>query len=85
MKAKVLKDFFDAKEEQLRLVGEVFELSSARFDEIIKRGGLWIEEVAEETREEAEETREEAEEIKEAKEVKEKPKKKAGASNGGKK
>lgn len=67
MKAKVLKDFFDAKEEQLRLVGEVFELSPARFDEIIKRGGLWIEEVTDNEGDE------------------EKPKKKAGASNGGKK
>jgi hypothetical protein len=96
MKAKVLKDFFDAKEEKLRLVGEVFELSPARFDEIIKRGGLWIEEVADdegdeektkETEEEkgtedkaTEETKEEAKE-----EVEEKPKKKAGAANGGKK
>lgn len=96
MKAKVLKDFFDGKEEQLRLVGDVFELSPARFDEIIKRGGQWIEEVTDNegdeektkategekgTEEKAtEETKEEAKE-----EVEEKPKKKAGAANGGKK
>lgn len=96
MKAKVLKDFFDGKEEQLRLVGDVFELSPARFDEIIKRGGQWIEEVTDNegdeektkaterekgTEEKAtDETKEEAKE-----EVEEKPKKKAGAANGGKK
>lgn len=96
MKAKVLKDFFDGKEEQLRLVGDVFELSPARFDEIIKRGGPWIEEVTDNegdeektkateeekgTEEKAtEETKEEAKE-----EVEEKPKKKVGAANGGKK
>ena len=73
-------------------MGDVFELSPARFDEIIKRGGPWIEEVTdnegdeEKTKatEEEKGTEEKAtEETKE--EVEEKPKKKAGAANGGKK
>ena len=96
MKVRVLREFFDLEADTLRQVGDVFELSPARFDEIIKRGGLWIEEIkddegdeekAKETEEEkgteekaTEETKEEAKE-----EVEEKPKKKAGAANGGKK
>lgn len=81
MKVKVLREFFDLEADTLRQVGDVFELSPARFDEIIKRGGLWIEEVtdnegdeekAKETEEEkgteekaTEETKEEVEETKE--------------------
>lgn len=81
MKAKVLREFFDLEADTLRQVGDVFELSPARFDEIIKRGGPWIEEVTDnegdeekpkETEEEkgteekaTEETKEEVEETKE--------------------
>lgn len=87
MKAKVLKDFYDAKEEQLRLVGEVFELSPARFDEILKRGGLWVEEFEDKLPDEDGKTdgdkdgsTEEEEDV-----VEDKAKSKAGAKNGGKK
>lgn len=102
MKVKVLREFFDLEADTLRQVGDVFELSPARFDEILKRGGLWVEEVTDDegdgeeikaTGEEKgteEETTEEkaAEEVKEeakVEAVEEKPKKKAGAANGGKK
>lgn len=87
MKAKVLKDFYDAKEEQLRLVGEVFELSPARFDEILKRGGLWVEETEDKLSDEDGKTDGDkdgsTEEEKEV--VEDKAKSKAGAKNGGKK
>lgn len=87
MKAKVLKDFFDAKEEQLRLVGEVFELSPARFDEILKRGGLWVEETEDKLPDEDGKTDGDkdgsTEEEKEV--VEDKAKSKVGAKNGGKK
>lgn len=45
MKAKVLVEFYDLKADILRSVGDTFELSPERFDEIIKRGGEWLEEV----------------------------------------
>ncbi len=87
MKAKVLKDFYDIKEDQLRLVGEVFELSPARFDEILKRGGLWVEEFEDKLPDEGGKTdgdkdgsTEEEEEV-----VEDKAKSKVGAKNGGKK
>lgn len=47
MKARVLIDFYDSKEKELRLAGDIFELFPARFDEILKRGGELIEEVDE--------------------------------------
>lgn len=46
MKAKVLVEFYDLKADELRSVGDTFELSPERFDEIIKRGGEWLEEAA---------------------------------------
>ena len=45
MKVIVTSEFYDLKEDKLRKVGETFEVSNARFDEIIKKGGEWIEEV----------------------------------------
>lgn len=45
MKAKVLVEFYDLKADELRSVGDTFELSPERFEEIIKRGGEWLEEV----------------------------------------
>lgn len=45
MKAKVLVEFYDLKADELRSVGDTFELSPERFDEIIKRGGEWLEKV----------------------------------------
>ena len=92
MKVKVIKEFYDLKEDMLRKVGETFEVSNARCEEIIKKGGEWIEEVAddEDDEEEIKVTEEKgAEEIEEAKaeEVDEKTKKntttKAGAKNDG--
>lgn len=46
MKAKVLVEFYDLKADELRSVGDTFELSPERFDEIMKRGGEWLEEAA---------------------------------------
>lgn len=45
MKARVLVEFYDLKADELRSVGDTFELSPERFEEIIKRGGEWLEEV----------------------------------------
>lgn len=45
MKAKVLVEFYDLKADKLRSVGDTFELSPERFDEIMKRGREWLEEV----------------------------------------
>lgn len=87
MKAKVLKDFYDIKEDQLRLVGEVFELSPARFDEILKRGGLWVEETEDKLPDEdgKKDENEDGSTEEEKEVVEDKAKSKAGAKNGGKK
>lgn len=45
MKAKVLVEFYDLEADILRAVGDTFELSPERFEEITKRGGEWLEEV----------------------------------------
>lgn len=45
MKVKVLVEFYDLKEDVLRSEGETFEVSESRFDEIIKRGGSFIEKI----------------------------------------
>ena len=45
MKAKVLVEFYDLKADELRSVGDKFDLSPERFEEIVKRGGEWLEEV----------------------------------------
>ena len=47
MKVKVLKPFFDVKEQVNRHVGEVFECTSARFFEIASILPDWVEEVKE--------------------------------------
>ena len=47
MKAKVLKPFFDVKEQVNRHVGEVFECTSARFSEIVSILPDWVEEMKE--------------------------------------
>ncbi len=47
MKVIVISEFYDLKEDKLRNVGEPFEVSNARFDEIVKNGGEWIEETNE--------------------------------------
>lgn len=99
MKVKVIREFYDLKEDKLRKVGETFEVSNARFDEIVKNGGTWIEEInevdpegeeANKTEEaETEEANKEKSEIEDAKaeEVDNKAKKntttKAGAKNDG--
>lgn len=46
MEVKVISEFYDLKEDKLRKVGETFEVSNARFDEIVKKGGEWVEELA---------------------------------------
>lgn len=46
MKVIVISEFYDLKEDKLRKVGETFEVSNARFDEIVKKGGEWVEELA---------------------------------------
>lgn len=46
MKVKVIREFYDLKEDKLRKVDETFEVSNTRFDEIVKNGGEWIEELA---------------------------------------
>lgn len=47
MKVIVISEFYDLKEDKLRKVGETFEVSNARFDEIVKKGGEWVEETNE--------------------------------------
>ena len=47
MKVIVISEFYDLKEDKLRKVGETFEVSNARFEEIVKNGGEWIEETNE--------------------------------------
>lgn len=91
MKVIVTSEFYDLKEDKLRKVGETFEVSNARFDEIVKKGGEWVEEAneVEKDAEEANETVEvEAEEAATVEEADNKAKKnttpkKAGAKNDG--
>lgn len=45
MKVKVLVEFYDLKEDVIRSEGETFEVSESRYDEIIKRGGSYIEKI----------------------------------------
>ena len=47
MKVKVLKPFFDVKEQVNRHVGEVFECTPDRFSEILSILPCWVEEVKE--------------------------------------
>ena len=46
MKVKVLVEFYDLKEDVLRSEGEIFEVSESRYDEIIRRGGSYIEKIS---------------------------------------
>lgn len=45
MKVKVIDEFYDLKEDTLRQLGDTFEVSPERFNEILSRGGNWVEEV----------------------------------------
>lgn len=45
MRVKAIFKFFDLKENKLRLIGDEFEVSDLRFDEILNKGGNWVEKI----------------------------------------
>lgn len=60
IKVKAIEDFQDYKEEVTRYVGDEFEVTEERYEEIIEKGGNWVIPVAEEDSETAEEDSETA-------------------------
>lgn len=54
MKVKVVKPFYDMKEQVNRHAGEVFECTSSRFSEIVSILPEWIQEMKEEKAKETE-------------------------------
>ena len=47
MKVRALIRFNDYKENITRNIGDVFEVSEARYKEILEKGGLWVEPIEE--------------------------------------
>lgn len=60
IKVKAIEDFQDYKEEVTRYVGDEFEVTEERCEEIIEKGGNWVIPVEEEDSETAEEDSETA-------------------------
>ena len=61
IKVKAIEDFQDYKEEVTRYVGDEFEVTEERYEEIIEKGGNWVIPVEEDDSETAEDDSETAE------------------------
>ena len=48
MRVRTINSFYDLKEDVKREVGDEFNVSETRFNEIIKKGGNWVEKVTQE-------------------------------------
>lgn len=60
IKVKAIEDFQDYKEEVTRYVGDEFEVTEERYEEIIEKGGNWVIPVEEDDSETAEDDSETA-------------------------
>lgn len=50
MRVRTINSFYDLKEDVKREVGDEFNVSETRFNEIITKGGNWVEEITQEVR-----------------------------------
>ena len=48
MRVRTINSFYDLKEDIKREVGDEFNVSETRFNEIITKGGNWVEEITQE-------------------------------------
>lgn len=48
MRVRTINSFYDLKEDVKREVGDEFNVSETRFNEIITKGGNWVEEITQE-------------------------------------
>jgi hypothetical protein len=48
MRVRTINSFYDLKEDVKREVGDEFNVSETRFDEIITKGGNWVEKITQE-------------------------------------
>lgn len=48
MRVRTINSFYDLKEDVKREVGDEFNVSETRFNEIINKGGNWVEEITQE-------------------------------------
>lgn len=48
MRVRAINSFYDLKEDVKREVGDEFNVSETRFNEIITKGGNWVEEITQE-------------------------------------
>lgn len=48
MRVRTINSFYDLKEDVKREVGDEFDVSETRFNEIITKGGNWVEEITQE-------------------------------------
>ena len=53
MKVRALIDFNDLKTGKTRHIGDIFGVSKERYEEILEKGGAWVEIVEEEKKETA--------------------------------
>lgn len=58
MKVRALIEFEDYLEHETRKQGDVFEVTKERFDEILTKGGPWVELVEDDVEEDVEEENE---------------------------
>lgn len=48
MRVRTINSFYDLKEDVKREIGDEFNVSETRFNEIITKGGNWVEEITQE-------------------------------------
>lgn len=48
MRVRTINSFYDLKEDVKREVGDEFNVSETRFNEIITKGGNWVEKISQE-------------------------------------
>ena len=48
MRVRTINSFYDLKEDVKREVGDEFNVSETRFDEIITKGGNWVKKITQE-------------------------------------
>lgn len=48
MRVRTINSFYDLKDDVKREVGDEFNVSETRFNEIITKGGNWVEEITQE-------------------------------------
>lgn len=53
MKVRALIDFEDLKAGKTRYIGDIFGVSKERYEEILEKGGAWVEIVEDEKKETA--------------------------------